>query len=72
MVLLNSANEARKKCDQPRLKAWGLDGCKGLLTLLWSVETNVELLHAIVDEGDLVVRHEAVCGDCSTETSDDE
>lgn len=34
--------------------------CLNLLTFLRSVESNVELLHAVIDERDLVVRHEAV------------
>lgn len=30
-----------------------------ILTLLWTVKSNVELLHAVIDERDLVIRHEA-------------
>lgn len=28
------------------------------LTFGWTIETHVELLHTIIDEGDLVIRHQ--------------
>lgn len=37
-----------------------LDGCLTALTVCWTFESHVEFLHRVIDEGDLVIGHEAV------------